>query len=232
LLDADDFFDASDQSISTISISKLINNQNLVQHLLAGLFTFDSEFWNLYSNRQESFIDCHIFEGTQVNREYKHNHYLRFFDLAFYRSYFDKKCSFSSSVVDGLYILNNKECGEETYQKVLEINDHFNFAFCILDDVEDYRKDIGRNQINIAHHYFLSKQNGSIDDIDSCLNSSFESFYTEGFSIELMNMAKEELEKAYQLSKGHGNGEDLGLLLQIKLNDLKVKMNIVREYAK
>lgn len=232
LLDADDILDATENSISATSISNLISQQNFAHHLLSGLFDFNSEFWSLYSKRQKAFIECYIFEANQVDMEYKDNHYRNSLDFTFYQSYFGKKCSFSSSVIDGLYILNNKECGVDTYKKVLEINDRFNFAFCVLDDIEDYRKDIGKNQINIAHHYFLAEQNEVVGDIDNHLNNSFESFYTEGYAIDLMILVKEELERAYQLSQDIGNGENLGLLLQVKLHDLKKKMSIVREYAK
>lgn len=232
LIDVDDVFDNSGGVLIAEKLSNEIGKQNLSHHLLAGIFDFDSEFWNLYNQRQSHFIDCHIFEATIIDYKYKHQHYKKKLELEFYRSYYKKKCSFSSLVIDGLYILNNKQCGVETYNKILNINDRFNFAFCILDDVEDYRKDIGKNQLNFAHHYFISNGNQANESIDEVLNNSIESFYTEGVSLQVMELAHEELLKAFEISKALGRDENLGILLQLKINDLNAKMNIVREYAK
>jgi hypothetical protein len=126
---------------------------------------------------------------------------------------------------------NEKKCGEDTYHLALKINDLFNVAFCILDDVEDYRKDISKKQINFAHHYYLSKFCIEIDDLDHQLNESIEPFFTKGISLEVMDVAKKELETALHEIQLNSINEDLELLIELKLTDLKNKMNIIREYA-
>lgn len=232
LIELDDVIDEVEGELNSKSLGYILRKQNLSHQLLSGLFEFNSEFWDLYEQRQNYFIDGVFFETKIVDYKYKEDHYKNQLNLEFYRSYYAKKCSFSSLAIDGLYILSNKQCGEDNYDSILEINNRFNFAFCVLDDVEDYRKDIGKKQLNFAHHYFLSEQFKSTENIDCQLEKSVEFFYTKGFSLKIIELANKELLKAYEISQEIEPNGNLGMLLQLKITDLRTKLKIVREYAK
>jgi hypothetical protein len=106
LIEIDDVFDEKIYLIDSLSISKLLEKQNLSQRLLSDLFEFDSEFWNLYQSRQTTFIECLTFELTKIDVLFKQQHYSNPLNITFYRSYYAQKCIFSSLAIDGLYIMN------------------------------------------------------------------------------------------------------------------------------
>ena len=111
------------------------------------------------------------------------------------------------------------------------INDAFNFAFCVLDDVEDFRKDIGKSQINIAHHFQIEKNNRKVENINQFLSDSIDDFYTKGTAIELIDMAKEKLNYCLNELDKFSYSEDLKLLIEIKLTDVNNKYSIISEYS-
>jgi hypothetical protein len=231
LIKTDDIFDEG-VLITSDLLASPISHYNLSIRLLSDLFNLKSEFWNCFNARQKDFIECVSYEKNIINSAYKRQIYFTPIDFAYYKKYYLQKCSFSSLAIDGVYILNNKSCGIERYNLALSVNDLFNIAFCILDDVEDFRKDIDKNQINFAHHYLMNKFSPETENIENYLQDSVELFYTEGIALEVVNIAKDKLNCALDELDKFPNSEDLKLLIEIKLTDLNNKMQVIREYSK
>lgn len=232
LIQLDDLFDDTMLNVSSEFMSALVGMHNLSQRLLSDLFTFNSEFWTFYLDRQKAFIDVLSYESTMCSENNKFVCYSRDFDIGEYIDYFLKKCSFSRLTIDGLYVLSHKQCAEVDYENLIKFNDHFNMAFCILDDVEDFRKDIGKMQLNSAHHYVVflrgAKTNLILDDF---LKDSIEWFYTKGIALDMINMAEIHLLEAKRIADIYRDNNHLNLLVEFKLNDLNRKRKIILEYT-
>jgi hypothetical protein len=232
LIQFDDLIDHSLQSLTSEYLSPLVGMHNLSQRLLSDLFSFHSEFWKIYLDRQKSFIDLAIYESTLCTENFRLAHYSKNFKIEDYHEYFLKKCSFSRLTIDGLYLLNQKRCNEFDYKNLLKFNDHFNLAFCILDDIEDFNKDIGKKQLNSAHHFVVSrrKMNNNVI-LDDFLKDSIEWFYTKGIAANLISMAEYELHEAKKIANFYNDNGYLNILVDFKINDLNNKRRIISDYT-
>lgn len=229
LIQSDDLIDNS-QLPDKKRILNAVNSYNLSLRLLTDLFPIQSNFWNNFKKRQEDYTEGLLFEQYTIDSNFKVETYNTPIDTSMYQEYFYKKCAISSLAIDGIYEMNKSTSNEQTYQLAHKINDLFNFAFCVLDDVEDFRKDIGKNQLNYAHHFYISKNNSTIDNLDNFLFDSIESFYTSGCAIEIVSYAKDKLKECLIELEKFSYSDDIKLLIEIKLTDINNKISILSEY--
>lgn len=230
LIQTDHLIDNQNE-ISVHGLQQPLYSYNLSMRLLNQLFDLNSGFWKNLSVRQEQFLSGVYHEKVEVTDIFKIEHYNSKLDNYYYEDYFKKKCAFSSLALDGIYHLNEKKCALTIFEMAHSINDAFNFAFCVLDDVEDFRKDIGKSQINIAHHFQIEKNNRKVENINQFLSDSIDDFYTKGTAIELIDMAKEKLNYCLNELDKFSYSEDLKLLIEIKLTDVNNKYSIISEYS-
>ncbi|WP_428224800.1 hypothetical protein [Flavobacterium sp.] len=154
--------------------------------ILGYYFGKNANFWNAWNQRNQDFL-----KSIQMDSFYNIN-----LTIEEYEQLCIGKCSFTNVAVD-VFNFYFKNEDKNKYNDLVEINNLFSIARCILDDIEDFKKDLIFKKNNLGHIFlnkWLTSRNASIDtynneELEKLLISSgvLENLLTH--SIDYLNKA-------------------------------------------
>jgi squalene-hopene/tetraprenyl-beta-curcumene cyclase len=161
VLENDTFLDSpealSQKQMFTV-VSSIAQEESV--KLLTHLFGLQSKFWEVWNLRRKEYLKALRMEQlhrdfitckSEVKQASHEKEFLRqSITLAEYEKLADYKSAFGKVAIDATYLLSGSN-DTHVYQRLLESHALFSVGFQILDDIDDFKRDFDKPQINIAY---------------------------------------------------------------------------------
>ncbi|UOE50863.1 terpene cyclase/mutase family protein [Mucilaginibacter sp. SMC90] len=200
--------------------------------ILSLLFKPASPFWARWGTRRGEFI-----EGMQIDFAFKqymkdtnpfHVH-RKEVTMELYTKLARGKCAFGKSAVDGISILY--QTNHQVSGTIMQIHDNFMVAWSIIDDLEDFRKDIENPQINYCIWKLSNYYHDNLIDYQFFTTTEHVKYlFLSGVGYTCYEDAVHVLEGILTSLKDIPNAHFLSGIIQLKKREYKLKQLAILGY--
>lgn len=136
---SDAVFDRNSQTFNNADLLSAFAYQEEGVRLLSTLFDYDASFWKIWNRRKRELAQAVALDNN-----------IEELDWDLYEILADCKSTFGKVAIDAVYLINGDRTLNAAYQKLLDSHRYFSVGFQILDDVQDFERDLSIGQTNIG----------------------------------------------------------------------------------